>query len=107
MTALVITVDFKLKPGTMSAFRQLVDRNAADSCRDEPGCRRFDVLAPFSLGERVFLYEIYDSRGAFEAHLKTRHFIEFNRASAAMVLAKRVSEYMLVCGGSYAPRSQG
>ena len=46
MSAFVITVDFTVKPGAMAAFRKLIDRNARDSCADEPGCRRFDVLVP-------------------------------------------------------------
>ena len=46
MSAYVITVDFRLKPGAMASFRQLIDDNAQASARGEPGCRRFDVLTP-------------------------------------------------------------
>ena len=100
MNGFVITVDFKLKPGAMAAFRALIDRNARDSCRDEPGCRRFDVLLPKDEQNRVFLYEIYDSRTAFDAHLKTQHFDVFNRESAALVISKQVAQYDLACEGS-------
>ncbi len=44
MSGFVVIVDFRLKPGSRSAFRRLVDTNATASVRDEPGCRRFDVL---------------------------------------------------------------
>ena len=37
MSSFVITVDFTLKPGAMAAFRKLIDKNAQDSCADEPG----------------------------------------------------------------------
>jgi len=97
MTGFVITVDFKLKAGTMTEFRRLIDRNAIDSCGKEPGCRRFDVLVPKGESDRVFLYEIYDDRRAFDAHLKTAHFDNFNRASAALVESKHVAEFDLVC----------
>lgn len=100
MSGFVITVDFTLKPGAMAEFRQLIDSNAADSCRNEPGCRRFDVLVPQGVADRVFLYEIYDDRAAFEAHLKTAHFDTFNRASAALVAAKDIGQFDLVCEGS-------
>ena len=99
MDLYVITVEFTLKPGTMADFRRLIDQNAIDSCRDEPGCQRFDVLVPFGQDDRIFLYEIYDNRAAFEMHLKTPHFDLFNRKSADMVLSKRVVEYQLVCEG--------
>ncbi len=103
MSAFAITVDFILKPGAMAAFRQLMDKNARDSCAHEPGCRRFDVLVPSEGGDRVFLYEIYDDRAAFDAHLKTPHFNVFNRESEALVLAKNVAQYTLACEGSQRP----
>ena len=39
MSGYAIIVDFGLKPGVMAEFRQLIDANAEDSCRLEPGCR--------------------------------------------------------------------
>lgn len=103
MSAFVITVDFTLKPGAMAAFRKLIDKNAQDSCADEPGCQRFDVLVPTEPGDRVFLYEIYDDRAAFDAHLKTPHFAAFNRDSEVLVIAKTVAQYNLACEGSQRP----
>jgi quinol monooxygenase YgiN len=100
MGAYAIIVDFRLKPGSQAAFRRLVDDNAIASVRDEPGCRRFDVLEPKGENERIVLYEIYDDRAAFDAHLKTAHFASFNAASAPYVAEKRVLEYALVCAGS-------
>ena len=100
MSAYVITVDFMLKPGAMAAFRELVKRNAEDSCAQEPGCRRFDVLVPEGREDQVLLYEIYDDRAAFDAHLKTPHFSLFNRESEPHVLAKQVAAYSLACEGS-------
>ena len=102
MSAFAITVDFTLKPGAMASFRKLIDRNAQDSCAHEPGCQRFDVLVPIETGDKVFLYEIYDDRAAFDAHLKTPHFDMFNRESEALVLTKNVGQYTLVCEGSRA-----
>lgn len=102
MSGFVVTVDFTLKPGAMDAFRRLIDANAISSCRDEPGCRRFDVLVPADGGDRVFLYEIYDDRAAFDTHMKTPHFDTFNRDSASLVLDKQVALFTLACEGSEA-----
>jgi quinol monooxygenase YgiN len=98
----VIAVDFKIKPGQMAEFRKLIDDNARASVRDEPGCSRFDVCANRKDADRVLLYEIYDDRAAFDAHLKTKHFAVFNEASAPLVADKTVGEYDLVCEGSAA-----
>jgi (4S)-4-hydroxy-5-phosphonooxypentane-2,3-dione isomerase len=102
MSGFVIMVDFRLKPGAKSVFRRLIDDNARASCRDEPGCRRFDVMESPSEADRIVLYEIYDDRAAFGAHIKTSHFAVFNEASAALVADKKVTELDLVCEGSAA-----
>jgi quinol monooxygenase YgiN len=86
----------------MADFRKLIDDNAKASVRDEPGCSRFDVCAHRKDADRILLYEIYDDRAAFDAHLKTKHFAVFNEASAALVLDKNAAEYDLVCEGSAA-----
>lgn len=93
-------VDFRLKPGSRGEFRRLIDENARTSVREEPGCRQFDVLEPPKEQDRVVLYEIYDDRAAFEAHLKSAHFRSFNEASAPLVNEKIVTDYALVCAGS-------
>jgi quinol monooxygenase YgiN len=102
MNQFVIIIDFRLKPGAKAAFLRLINENARASCREEPGCQRFDVLATESEADRVMLYEIYDDRAAFDAHIKTRHFASFNEASAALVAEKKVTEFGMVCEGSAA-----
>jgi quinol monooxygenase YgiN len=98
----VIVVDFKIKAGQMAAFRKLMDANARASVKHEPGCSRFDVCAHREDSDRILLYEIYDDRAAFDAHLKTRHFAVFNEESGPLVAEKIVAEYDLVCEGSAA-----
>ena len=102
MSAFVILVDFKLRPGAQPAFRRLIDANARASTHDEPGCRRFDVLEPKGEPDRILLYEIYDDRAAFEAHKNTPHYAAFDAQSAPLVAAKSAMEYDLVCEGTAA-----
>jgi autoinducer 2-degrading protein len=100
MGAYVILVDFRIRPGTRDAFRRLIDANATDSCRHEAGCRRFDVLELPNEADRILLYEIYDDRAAFEAHVKSPHFAIFDKQSAPLVSNKHVTVCELVCEGS-------
>lgn len=100
MAPYVIMVDFEIKPGAKIEFRRLVDANARNSCSHEPGCRRFDVLEVPDQADRILLYEIYDDRAAFEAHVKTAHYAAFNSASASLVARKQVIACDLVCEGS-------
>jgi autoinducer 2-degrading protein len=102
MKPYVIIVEFKIKPDAMQHFMPLMLENAESSLRDEPGCRRFDVLT----GEdgRVILYEIYDDEAAFQAHLKAPHFHRFDEASKALIAAKRVERCKLF---NYVPAAAG
>lgn len=65
----------ELKPGSLEAFMEAMRINAAASVRDEPGCLVFDVLRDRSDPERVWLYEVYIDEAAFEAHMRTPHFL--------------------------------
>ena len=83
MSGFVIIVDFRLKAGAHAEFRRLVDANADASVRNEPGCRRFDVVEPRGEPDRVLLYEIYDDEAAFDEHCRSAHYARFDRESAA------------------------
>jgi (4S)-4-hydroxy-5-phosphonooxypentane-2,3-dione isomerase len=96
----VIIVEFRLVPGSLEKLLHLIDDNANASVRDEPGCQRFDVLTPTGEKDRVVLYEIYDDRAAFEAHLRTPHFARFNEASAALIAGRSIVEYRLEIEGA-------
>jgi len=93
MPRYVITVDFFLHAGTLEPFLRLIKDNAQKSLTDEPGCDRFDVLIEKGSPDHIVLYEIYQDRAAFEAHVKSRHFVQFNAASQRYVKDKKIVEY--------------
>ena len=86
----VVVVDFKIKPERLAEFMPLMLENARLSRETEPGCRQFDVCVDPKDRTSVFLYEIYDNRAAFDAHLATAHFKKFDPAVAPMVASKLV-----------------
>lgn len=65
----------QLKPGAYAAFMDAMRVNAAASVRDEPGCLTFDVLRDRSDPDLLWLYEVYVDEAAFEAHMRTPHFL--------------------------------
>ena len=95
MSRCVITVDFALHEGAMKDFMPLMVDNANRSRSLEPGCHRFDVLVSPKVRDRVFLYEIYQDRAAFETHLKTPHFLEFNEKSRPYIKNRTVWEFTI------------
>ena len=80
----------------MAASRKLIDENAHMSCEREPGCRRFAVLVPKGANDRIFLYEICDSRAAFGTHLPSPHLATFNTTSADLVMNENVAKLHLI-----------
>jgi (4S)-4-hydroxy-5-phosphonooxypentane-2,3-dione isomerase len=94
----VIVVDFKIKPEHLAEFMPLMLENAQASRETEPGCRVFDVCVDPKKETSVFLYEVYDDRAAFDAHLASAHFKRFDAAVASMVAAKNVRTLQLQNG---------
>ncbi|MEM8775560.1 MAG: putative quinol monooxygenase [Pseudomonadota bacterium] len=85
-----VLVRFQVKPDHMSAFLALMHENAGTSLSQEPGCSRFDVLTDQERPNQVFLYEIYNDRDAFEQHLESDHFKQFESAVIDMVMNKQI-----------------
>jgi (4S)-4-hydroxy-5-phosphonooxypentane-2,3-dione isomerase len=89
----VITVLFSIHPAHRAAFLQAITGNAKTSLADEAGCRQFDVCVSNSKPDDVFLYEVYDSKAAFDLHLASKHFHEFNALTLQWVTAKTVEAF--------------
>lgn len=90
----VVIAEFAMGPEVRQRFLELIARNAAASVRDEPGCRRFDVLVPEQDGP-IVLYEIYESPAAFAAHLATPHFAAFRDATQGLIGTQVVRRFVL------------
>ena len=91
----VVTVVFEVDPQFAADFREAVLRQAANSIELEPGCSRFDVCFDPDRAERVFLYELYDDKAAFDLHLASDHFADFDRRVAPWTVTKTVETWVL------------
>ena len=86
----VVLVHFEIKPDSVDAFTQRVCRQARDSLENEPDCHLFDVCVdPASRGD-IVLYEVYENKEAFDEHLASGHFLEFDRDAKDWVKRKTV-----------------
>ncbi|MBT8345951.1 MAG: antibiotic biosynthesis monooxygenase [Desulfofustis sp.] len=75
----IVTVKFTIKPDNVDEFTKVMKRQAQNSLNKEDGCLQFDVCQDPSDSGSFFLYEVYVDSEAFEAHLQTAHFSEFDR----------------------------
>lgn len=89
----VVTVEFVIKADFAELFLTEMLANARASVRDEAGCFQFDVCVDSADPQRIFLYEVYADPATFDAHLKTAHFIAFDRTVAPLVESKIVRHW--------------
>jgi autoinducer 2-degrading protein len=78
-------VKVNLKPESIDAYLEaVVALDAKGSIGNEPGCLRFDVLRDEADPSKIYLYEVYADKAAFEAHGKTSHIAKFREAIQGM-----------------------
>lgn len=89
----VVTVLFSIKPEHTSKFLQAIVANARTSAAEEAGCRQFDVCVSDRNSNDIFLYEVYDSKAAFDAHLASAHFHQFSETTSAWITTKDIRAF--------------
>lgn len=92
---LAVTVEFHVKPQHVDAFHNAVLQQAEASLQNESACRQFDVCVDLVDRTHVFLYEIYDNQAAFDEHLQTSHFDQFNKTVSNWVESKQVATWQV------------
>ena len=90
----LVTVVFEVRQENAQMFSARVQRQAEDSLT-EPGCQRFDVWQAPADPAKTFLYEIYDDRAAFDAHLASEHFKAFDAEVGPWVVQKTVETWTI------------
>ena len=83
------SVDLDINPADMDAYMAALKENGAKAVT-EPGCREFNIHVQASNPNHVFIYEIYDSAAALEAHRATDHFKKYAATTAKMVAKREV-----------------
>ncbi len=89
----VVTVKFTLAAGAAEPFLALMHAQAKNSLELEPGCHQFDVCTDPGDAGIVFLYELYADEAAFQIHLASAHFKQFDADVADLVTDKQVACY--------------
>ena len=89
----VVVVEFTTHPEHSAAFVARVCQQARDSLRLEADCHIFDVCVSPEPDNLVLLYEVYTDKNAFDVHLQSAHFDDFNQAVQNWVSDKKVSTF--------------
>ena len=88
-----VTVNFVVKEEHIDAFESVMKKQASNSLSLEPGCHHFDVCFDQSDRKRVFLYELYTDKAAFDEHLKTAHFLDFDAKVKDWIISKTAENW--------------
>ena len=88
-----VTVTFHVKEEFAERFAETVISQARHSLENEIHCHQFDVCTDPSDPKRVFLYELYTDSSAFDGHLKTAHFKDFDSTVNAWIQKKDVNTW--------------
>lgn len=69
-----LVVSLEIKPEHRQDFIKAALQDGQDSCLNEPGTRRFDLIQDESNPNRFYLSEAYEDKAAFEAHANGPYF---------------------------------
>jgi quinol monooxygenase YgiN len=89
-----VTVNFVVKEEHIDDFEEVMKAQAANSLTREVGCHQFDICFDPSDRSRVFLYELYTDQGAFDDHLQTTHFLNFDATVKDWLISKTAETWM-------------
>jgi (4S)-4-hydroxy-5-phosphonooxypentane-2,3-dione isomerase len=88
-------VNLDIAPGQIDKFLALLKENGAAAVK-EPGCREFNITVAQSDSNHVFIFEVYDSAAALEAHRATDHFKKYAAATKDLVVKRDVRAFSSV-----------
>ena len=89
----IVTVNFIVEPAHREEFAPAMYAQAANSLNLEPDCHVFEVSIATDDECSFLLYEKYTDAAAFDLHLKSDHFIEFNDLVTPWVVGKTVGTW--------------
>jgi quinol monooxygenase YgiN len=78
---LAIWVKVRVKPDLRKQFLDAIEVDALASERDEPGCRRFNVLQDERDDAVYYFFEVYDDQAALDAHRAMPHYAVWQSAA--------------------------
>lgn len=92
----VVAVFLEAKKGHADDVKSALIAHAAECRANEPGCEQFDVSQDPVDGNSFLLYQVFDSRAAFDSHHEREHYARFANQVEPWVASKRILTYTLL-----------
>jgi quinol monooxygenase YgiN len=84
--------DIEVDPAQLDAYRSLLAEEIAASVAFEDGVLSLNAVAISGNPHKIRILEIYASQEAYEAHLRSPHFLKYKNGTAGMVTSLTLLE---------------
>ena len=99
---MVRIAELEIDPEQLDAYKAILAEEQEASVRREPGVLMLHSVSIADSPTHIRLLEVYASRAAYEAHLKTAHFVKYKSSTEKMVRSLKLIETrpILLCAKS-------
>lgn len=87
-----VIAELRFDPAHRETMLELAQRHVRNTLAAEPGCLRFELVAPKDDPGSLLFYELFESDAAFAAHRDAPHSLWFREARAPYLREGRVRE---------------
>lgn len=77
--------ELEIDPGALETYRAFLAEEIEASVALEEGVLSLNAVCLRDSPNRIRILEVYANRDAYEAHLKTPHFLKYKNETASMV----------------------
>lgn len=92
----VVQTIYEIVPASADRFRRTALAHARTTLGEEADCLRFDIAADEAMPGRFVFWQVFASKGSFDAHAASQHHDAFDRIVATWIRAKSVETYALI-----------
>jgi quinol monooxygenase YgiN len=87
---IVRIAELEIDPARLVEYRAFLAEEIEASVANEPGVLMLHAVAERDRPEQIRILEVYADREAYEAHIRTPHFLKYKEGTADMVKALRL-----------------
>ena len=87
---MVRLAELEIEPAQLTAYLGFLREEIEASLALEPGVRMLKAVSLRDAPSMVRLLEVYESPEAYEAHIRSPHFLKYKVGTAHMVLSLRL-----------------
>jgi quinol monooxygenase YgiN len=89
---IVRMAELEIDPDQLAAYRAMLTEEIETSVRVEPGVLSLNAVSIKGDPAHIRILEVYADQAAYEAHLRTPHFLTYKTGTATMVRSLRLIE---------------